>query len=224
MMIRAMILAAGRGDRMGGLTQNTPKPLLRVGGEPLIVHHIKRLVAAGVQDCLVNLHYLGEKIPEALGDGHQLGLRLHYSYEKEKLETAGGVIQALDFFNNQPFLLISADVFTDYPFERLVQLGMSELFPLAHLVMVDNPAHHREGDFALQKTGYVSFNGEKLNYAGIGIYRPQLFSGCLPGYCKLVDVMKAGILQQQVTGEYYAGSWINVDTSERLALACQLIN
>lgn len=184
-----MILAAGRGERMGALTLETPKPLLLVNGQPLIVHHIKKLAAIGVQDCLINLHYLAEKIPEVLGDGHQFGVRLHYSYEVEKLETAGGIVQALDFFENQPFILMSADVFSDYPLEKLLEIKTK----YAHLVMVDNPRHHQQGDFAIDANGLLSLEGKKLNYAGIGLYHPKLFEHYAPGYRKLVDVMRDAI-------------------------------
>lgn len=218
-MIKAMILAAGRGERMRGLTETIPKPLLLVHGEPLIVHHIKKLAAVGIKDCVINLHYLADTIAQRLGDGNQFGLRLHYSYEKEKLETGGGVIQTLEFFDNQPFLLISSDVFTDYPFAALLSMAKNTSESLAHLVMVDNPAHHQTGDFAIGKNGSLSFEGDKLNYAGIGLYHPALFSGYAHGQRQLVEILSSGIKLSRITGEYYTGRWINVDTPERLKLA-----
>ncbi len=214
-MTKAMILAAGRGERMGDLTQVTPKPLLVVNGQPLIVHHIKRLAAIGVKDCLINLHYLAEKIPGVLGDGSQFGLSLHYSYEHEKLETAGGIIHALQFFDHQPFILMSGDVLCDFPLATLLSMQTEG----AHVVMVDNPSHHQRGDFAIHRHGYLSLDGEKFNYAGIGLYNPRLFSGYAPGYRKLADVLRDGINKQVITGEHYSGRWLNVDTPERLALA-----
>ena len=218
-MIKAMILAAGRGERMRGLTETIPKPLLSVHGEPLIVHHIKKLAAVGIKDCVINLHYLAERIPEKLGNGQQFGLRLHYSYEKEKLETGGGVIQTLEFFDSQPFLLISSDVFTDYPFQTLLSMTKETSKSLAHLVMVDNPSHHQTGDFAIEKNGFLSFDGNKLNYAGIGWCHPALFSGYAHGQRRLVDILSSAIKLSRITGEYYTGQWINVDTPERLKLA-----
>ena len=222
-MTKAMIFAAGRGERMGELTHRTPKPLLLVNGQPLIVHHIKKLAAIGIKDCLINLCHLADKIPEVLGDGSQFGIRLRYSFEPEKLETAGGVIYALDFFEGQAFILMSGDVLCDYPLENLLKVTNQYPSSLAHLVMVDNPTHHREGDFALQPNGYLSLQGDKLNYAGIGLYHPKLFSGYDIGYRKLADVMQDAIAKQQLTGEYYSGRWLNVDTPERLALAQTLL-
>ena len=222
-----MILAAGKGERMGELTRDCPKPLLQVRGQPLIAHHLKKLAAIGIKDCVINLRYLGEKIQAALGDGSQLNIRIHYSVETEALETAGGIIQALDFFENKPFILMSGDVLCDFPLERLLKVSNEHLTPsltpsLSHLVMVDNPSHHHDGDFALQADGFLSLEGEKLNYAGIGIYHPKLFENYAPGYRKLVDVMKDGISKHQFKGEYYSGQWLNVDTPERLAQAQDL--
>lgn len=221
MIKQAMIFAAGKGERMGELTRKMPKPLLEVNGQPLIVYHIKKLAAIGVTDCLINLRYLGEKIQQALGDGHQFNLRLHYSYESEALETAGGIIHVLDFFENQPFILVSADVFTDYPFENLLkQLPVLEMQKiLGHLVMVDNPTHHAAGDFVIQPSGLLGFDGQKLNYAGVGLYHPQLFADYAPGYRKIGDVMQEAVRHQQLSGEHYRGRWLNVDTPERLAMA-----
>ena len=218
-----MIFAAGKGERMGELTKACPKPLLLVSGQPLISYHLRKLAAIGVQDCMINLRYLGEKIQQALGDGSQFGLRLHYSYETEALETAGGIIQVVDFFENKPFLLMSGDILCNYPLEKLVKVSKDEMGAptkrLAHLVMVDNPKHHREGDFSLGSDNFLGLEGEKLNYAGLGIYHPKLFENYAPGYRKLGDVLKEAIVKKQITGEYYSGQWLNVDTPERLALA-----
>ena len=218
-MIKAMILAAGKGERMGDVTQACPKPLLMVRDQPLIVYHLKKLAAMGVTDCVINVRYLGEKIQEALGDGSQFNIRIHYSIETEALETAGGIIQTLDFFEGKPFILMSADVFSDYPLEKLLKVSFQHLTLSGHLVMVNNPAHHREGDFSLDADGFLSLEGEKLNYAGVGIYHPKLFENYAPGYRKLVDVMREAIARKQMTGEYYSGYWLNVDTPERLAQA-----
>ncbi len=220
---RAMILAAGKGERMGELTRACPKPLLLVRGQPLISYHVRKLAAIGIQDCVINLRYLGEQIQETLGDGEKFNIRIHYSYETEALETAGGIIQTLDFFEEKPFILISGDVLCDYPLEEfLLQAALlekNESSILAHLVMVANPSHHREGDFALRQDGLLGLEGEKLNYAGMGVYHPKLFSDYPSGYRKLGDVMKAAISQRKITAEYYSGKWLNVDTPERLELA-----
>lgn len=213
-----MILAAGKGERMGELTQACPKPLLMVRGQPLIAYHLKKLAAIGIKECVINVRYLGEKIQEALGDGSQFNINIHYSVETEALETAGGIIQTLDFFENKPFILMSADVLSDYPLEKLLGVLEDEK-KLAHLVMVNNPSHHREGDFAISSDGFLSLVGDKLNYAGIGIYHPKLFENYTPGYRKIGDVMKDAIGKRCLTGEHYDGKWLNVDTPERLALA-----
>jgi len=227
-MIKAMILAAGKGERMGELTQACPKPLLLVRGQPLIVYHLKKLAAIGIKNCLINVRYLGDKIQQALGDGRQFGMYIHYSVETEALETAGGIIKALDFFENQPFILMSADVLSDYPLEKLLNAlndemgnhgGIAPTKRLGHLVMVDNPSHHREGDFAINSDGFLSLEGNKLNYAGVGIYHPKLFENYAPGYRKIADVMKDAIHKHCMTGEHYGGKWLNVDTPERLTLA-----
>ncbi len=213
-----MIFAAGKGERMGDLTRTCPKPLLMVHGQSLIVYHLKKLAAIGIKDCVINVRYLGEKIQQALGDGRQFGINIHYSIETEALETAGGIIQTLDFFDNKPFILMSADVFTDYPVEKLLG-ALTDKKQLAHLVMVNNPEHHCQGDFSLNADGLLGLDGVKLNYAGLGIYHPKLFANHSPGYRKLGDVLKEVISKKQITGEHYFGPWLNVDTPERLALA-----
>ena len=217
-MIKAMILAAGKGERMGELTHDCPKPLLMVRDQPLMVYHLKKLAAIGVKDCVINVRYLGEKIQQALGDGRQFNINIHYSVETEALETAGGIIQTLDFFESKPFIVMSADVLSDYSLEKLLN-ALNDEKKLAHLVMVNNPSHHREGDFAINADSFLSLEGKKLNYAGIGIYHPQLFEDYTPGYRKIGDVMKEGISKRCITGEHYDGKWLNVDTPERLALA-----
>lgn len=164
--MKAMILAAGRGERMRPLTDHTPKPLLKVGGKPLIAWHLKRLAAAGFQDIVINHAHLGEQIESALGDGSQWGVRIQYSPEKIALETAGGIANALPLLGNAPFLVVNGDVYTDIDF------GTLKLVPpnLAHLVMVNNPPQHAAGDFALS-SGKLSADGtEKLTFSGIGIY------------------------------------------------------
>ncbi|MFN3234483.1 MAG: N-acetylmuramate alpha-1-phosphate uridylyltransferase MurU [Gammaproteobacteria bacterium] len=212
--MKAMILAAGRGERMGNLTLDTPKPLLKVNGHALIEYQLDRLAKAGVQDCLINVFYLGEKIQLALGDGERYGLRIHYSVETEKLETAGGIIHALNFFEDQPFILLSADVWTDFPVDTL---SLPE-GKLAHLVLVNNPSHHLHGDFGLTEDGEVLLESDnRLTYANVGVYHPRLFHGFGEGFLKLRTVLEKGIKENSITGEHYAGIWRNIDTPERLA-------
>lgn len=216
--MRAMVLAAGRGDRMRPLTDKVPKPLLPVGGAPLIVHLIKALVGANFTELVINHSYLGWEIERALGDGATYGARIRYSAEPEgALETGGGIFHALPLLGEE-FLVVNGDIWTDYPFARLQQPQSR----LAHLVLVDNPAHHVQGDFALTD-GTISETGERLTFAGIGVYRAALFSGCAPGRFPLAPLLRRAIGAQQVTGERYQGRWIDVGTPQRLqALDIQL--
>lgn len=220
--MKAMIFAAGRGQRMGELTQKTPKPLLPVGEQRLIEYHLYRLAEAGICECIINTCYLAKQFPEVLGDGERYGLRISYSQETEPLDTGGGIINALDFFEDKPFLLVNGDVFTDYPFEKLINKALKSL---AHLVLVDNPEHHPQGDFVLQEDGFLALseNQKKLTYAGIALIHPQLFSSYPKGLLPLGEVLKAAIAKGLVTGEHFAGSWLNVDTPQRLLVASDAV-
>lgn len=210
--MRAMILAAGRGERMRELTLNTPKPLLQVRGRYLIEYAISRLVDAGVSDIVINISYLGSQIKEALGDGRRYGVVLHYSDEQERLETGGGIFQALPLLGNQPFIVLSGDVVTDFPLEVLPR----QLSGLAHLVMVDNPDYHPNGDFGLVD-GNISLTAKPtLTFGNVSLLHPDLFKGCQPGVFKLSSLLMPAILKQQVTGEYYQGEWYNIGTPEDL--------
>jgi MurNAc alpha-1-phosphate uridylyltransferase len=220
--MKAMILAAGRGERMRPLTDHTPKPLLKVGGKPLIAWHLKRLAAAGFQDIVINHAHLGEQIESALGDGSQWGVRIQYSPEKIALETAGGIANALPLLGNAPFLVVNGDVYTDIDF------GTLKLVPpnLAHLVMVNNPPQHAAGDFALS-SGKLSADGtEKLTFSGIGIYQPSLFASIVRGdAAKLAPLLKAAMAQGLVSGSHHRGAWHDIGTPERLqALDSQLLS
>lgn len=212
--MRAMILAAGRGERMRPLTDHTPKPLLAVGGRPLIEHHLRRFAAAGFTDVVINLAHLGDKIRQVLGDGARFGVSIHYSQEPEgALETGGGIFNALPLLDGQAFLVVNGDVWTDYPLQRLPEQPEG----LAHLVLVDNPLHHPKGDFSLVD-GRVSQQGEHLlTFSGIGVYRPELFADCVPGAFPLGPLLRRAIDAGRVTGEHYRGRWIDVGTPERLA-------
>jgi N-acetyl-alpha-D-muramate 1-phosphate uridylyltransferase len=216
--MRAMILAAGRGERMRPLTDHTPKPLLAVGGKPLIVWHIERLAQAGFKQLVINHAYLGQQIEDTLGDGARWGVSIQYSPEKTALETAGGIAKAIhlltdDGKNYAPFLVVNGDVFTE------VDFASARLQPniLAHLVMVDNPPQHPNGDFCLQD-GLLQAEGEaKLTFSGIGIYAPSLFKEVEVGQpAKLAPLLKHAMAQGLVTGEHYQGVWHDIGTPERL--------
>jgi len=223
--MRALIFAAGLGERMRPLTNHTPKPLLVAGGKPLIVWHLEKLAAIGVRDVVINTSWLAEQFPTALGDGERWGLRLHYSYEgPTPLETGGGMWNALPLLGDQPFLLANGDIWTDYDFARLPR----EPEGLAHLVMVDRPAQATHGDFALDADGHVRADGpEQLTYSGLGIYHPQLLddwrsmvgeheaSGGKPRF-RLAPILKAHMAHGRVTGEHHTGRWTDVGTPERL--------
>lgn len=212
--MKAMILAAGKGERMRPLTLHTPKPLLPVGGLPLIEHHIRALAAAGFTELVINHAWLGEQIEAYLGDGARFGVSIAYSAEGEPLETGGGIQRALPLLGAAPFLLVNGDVWCDYPFAALRR----PLDGLAHLVLVDNPAHHPAGDFRLEK-GLARPRGEQtgLTYSGIAVLDPQLFAGCQPGAFKLAPLLVEAMAHGAVSGEHYRGQWVDVGTVERLA-------
>jgi len=215
-----MILAAGRGERLRPLTDTTPKPLIEVGGKPLIVHHLERLAEAGFTDVVINLGWLGEQIPEALGDGSRFGLRIHYSPEPPgALETAGGIVHAQELLGDAPFLVVSGDVLCDYPFDTLHRLEMETL---AHLVMVDNPPHHPDGDFGIVDGRIVGNTPDKLTFSGIAVFRPELFANLEPGVRPLRPVLEQIIVEGRVSAERHTGQWMDVGSHERLQLARQL--
>ncbi len=209
-----MILAAGRGERLRPLTDATPKPLIEVGGKPLIVHHLEKLAAAGVVDVVINLGWLGEQIPEALGDGSRWGLSISYSPEPPgALETAGGIVHALGLLGDRPFLMISGDVLTDYPVTRLVGFEPSGL---GHLVMVDNPAHHPGGDFGLDGERLTQDGDQRFTFSGIAVFSPAWFRDLEPGRRALRPLFEQAIQDGRLTGEVYGGYWSDIGTVERL--------
>ncbi len=219
--MRAMILAAGRGERLRPLTDHTPKPLLEVGGRPLIEHHLVALAAAGFEEVVINLAHLGEQIRARLGDGSAFGLTIHYSEEgAQALETGGGIYQALPLLGDEPFLVVNADIYTDFPFATL----RAPMQCLAHLVLVDNPPHHPQGDFHLGPGGRVNDCGcgPRLTFAGIGLYHPALFRGCRPGPFPLAPLLRRAMAADEVTGEHFHGRWVDVGTPERLEAARRL--
>ncbi|NLY17314.1 MAG: nucleotidyltransferase family protein [Gammaproteobacteria bacterium] len=213
--MKAMILAAGKGERMRPLTLHTPKPLLRVAGKALIEYHIEALAVAGITELVINHAWLGQQVEQALGNGSRYGVRIAYSAETEPLETGGGIRKALPLLGDEPFVVVNGDVWTDYDFSELKGHADS----LAHLVLVNNPPHHPRGDFSLVQ-GVVGPEGEnKLTYSGISILHPQLFADCQSGAFALAPLLRAAMTQGRVSGEYYAGRWLDVGTTERLAEA-----
>jgi len=212
--MKAMILAAGRGERMRPLTDDTPKPLLRIGGQTLIEHHIHALAQAGITELVINHAHLGEQIVRALGDGDIYGVSIEYSAETGKaLDTGGGIHNALPLLGDAPFLVVNADIWTDFPFDELPEAPGG----LAHLVMVDNPEHHADGDFSLSN-GQLSQQGPNmLTYSGIGVYRPGLFADRTGGAFPLAPLLRGAMDREEVTGEHYTGAWSDIGTPERLA-------
>lgn len=216
--MKAMILAAGEGRRMRPLTESVPKPLLPVGGVPLIVWHINRLREAGFTELVVNVSYLGDQIIEALGDGERYGVKIVFSREMHPLETAGGIAQALPLLGDEPFLLVNSDVWTEYPLRDLRRKMPQD--EGAHLILVNNPDHHPAGDFALDGRNLISRDKTlvRYTYSGISIIQPQMIRAyprkreCFP----LLEVLQWAIEREQVSGELYGGSWLDVGTPERL--------
>ena len=259
--MKALIFAAGKGERMRPLTERTPKPLLIAGGKPLIVWHLEKLAALGVRDVVINTAWLAEQFPATLGDGSRWGLRLHYSYEgAEPLETGGGMLHALPWLGDAPFLAINGDIWTDYDFAGLPRAPAG----LAHLVLVDNPPHHLHGDFAFKPLSYrergwgegtagqASPNsvpssgasrhllpegeGERLTFAGIGVYRPELLADWrtvigdadgaqeTPPRFGLTPLLHAAMLREKVSGEFWRGAWSDIGTPQRLAQLGAILN
>ena len=212
--MKAMILAAGRGERMRPLTDTTPKPLLQVGGRALIEYHIMALHAAGIDEMVINHAWLGEQITACLGDGSRYGVQIHYSDESSgALETAGAIVKALPLLGAAPFVVINSDIFTDYDYSRLPSQPAGQ----AHLVMVDNPPQHPRGDFAL-RAGRVFAEGEpRLTFSGIGVYQPGLFVNCPEGPLPLAPLLREAMARHEVSGEHYTGQWQDIGTPTRLA-------
>lgn len=215
-----MVLAAGRGERMRPLTDHTPKALLKVGGKPLIFWQLERLARAGFESVVVNHAHLGDQIVDAVGDGSRWDITVKFSAESQALETAGGIANALPLLGAEIFAVINADVYTEFDFSRLKRrAGEMNSQPdcLAHLALVDNPAQHPEGDFALSD-GYVREQAtQRMTFSGLGVYRAGLFREISPGSAQsLAPLLRAAIARRQVTGEYYRGRWFDVGTPERL--------
>ncbi len=223
--MKAFILAAGRGERMRPLTDQTPKPLLVAGGKPLIVWHLERLAAAGFREIIINHAHLGSLIEQTLGDGSQWGVQIKYSPEPPgALETAGGIATALPLLGDEPFLVVNGDIYCDINFSRFLTLTAPRRkhswgATPAHLVMVENPAHHAGGDFSLDGERVVYANGEQtLTYAGIGVFLPSFFADVQPStVMKLRPLLDVAIASGTLTGERFTGRWVDVGTPQRLA-------
>lgn len=216
--MKAMILAAGRGERLRPLTDLIPKPLLEVGGKPLIARHLERLSAAGVSEVVINIAWLGEQIENYIGDGSHWGVRVAFSREPGgALETGGGILEALPLLDKQPFWLINGDIWTDFPFSRLPPEP-----PLsAHLVLVDNPPHNIQGDFALEHSQVHNKGTWMLTFAGIAVLDPGLWSGYRPGRFGLAPLLRQAAEHGRVSGELWQGVWHDIGTPQRLHAARQ---
>ncbi|NBC48681.1 MAG: NTP transferase domain-containing protein, partial [Gammaproteobacteria bacterium] len=212
--MKAMILAAGRGERMRPLTDQRPKPLLEAGGKPLIIHQIERLRAAGFSELVINHAHLGGQIEQALGDGRALGVAIRYSPEGQgqALETGGGIHHALPLLGDGPFLVVNGDTWCDLDY-RALRIAPADL---AQIVLVDNPSHHPDGDFALQDGRVTDAGSPRLTFAGIGVYRPALFAACAPGAFPLAPLLRAAIAAGRCGGLHHRGHWLDIGTPERL--------
>ncbi len=211
--MRAMILAAGRGERLRPLTDNVPKPLLRVEGKPLIVHHLEKLAQAGFREIVINLAHLGDIIRDTLGSGSAWNLNIHYSLESpQALDTGGGIEQALPLLGKAPFAVINADIFTQYPRTRLRAIKCDH----AHLIMVPNPARNPHGDFALT-CGRIDPDGEpRYTFSGISVYHPRFFTAKSAGCFSIVPMLISAAKTHKVTGELYRGDWHDIGTVQQL--------
>ena len=214
--MKAMILAAGRGERMRPLTDRVPKALLEVGGRPLVAWLIERLRAGGIGEIVMNHAHLGAAIESALGDGTRFGVSIRYSAEAVALETAGGIANALPLLGEAPFIAANADVYCDLDFARLARHELGSM--LAHLVLIDNPDHHPGGDFTLDGGRIGNATAGRLTFAGIGVYSPALFAGVRRGEKgQLAPLLRAAAAEGRVSGEHFRGRWVDVGTPERLA-------
>lgn len=220
--MKAMILAAGRGERMRPLTDSTPKPLLKAGGKPLIVWHLERLAKAGFNEVVINHAHLGEQIEQVLGDGSQWGVHIQYSAEKIALETAGGIANALHLLGNAPFLVVNGDTFTEFDFSSLKAVLQPN--HLAHLVLVNNPPQHAEGDFVFEEGQLKNVGACKLTFSGVGVYHPELFAHIVKGEpARLAPLLRYAIDNNRATAQYYPGVWYDIGTPERLDNLDQLL-
>ena len=212
--MKAIVLAAGKGERMRPITDRIPKPLVPVAGKPLIAYHLESLARAGVRDVVINLSHLGAQIPAALGDGSRFGLRIQYSDEGPvPFETGGGIFNALPLLGPAPFIVVNGDIWTDFDFSALALDAGSD----ARLVLVPNPPHVAKGDFGLEGDVIVESERDRYTYSGIGVYSPEFFAGCTPGKFPLLPLLKRAIAAHRLRGQVYRGDWSDIGTPERLA-------
>lgn len=212
-MMKAMILAAGRGERMRPLTDNTPKPLLKVNGKALIEYHVENLAKAGFKEIVINHAHLGSQIEDYLGNGNRYGVKIAYSPEQQgALDTGGGIFNAIHLLGDDHFIVVNGDIWTDFPFDRLPL----DFKGFVHLVLVDNPAHNPQGDFLLRAGKVLDREGARLTYSGIGMYSSALFSDCKPGPFSIVPLLKGAMQAGLVSGEHYMGYWSDIGTPQRL--------
>ncbi|MCK5790221.1 MULTISPECIES: N-acetylmuramate alpha-1-phosphate uridylyltransferase MurU [unclassified Ketobacter] len=217
--MKAMLLAAGRGERMGALTQECPKPLLPVAGKPLLRHHLERLAQAGIREVVINTSYRARQIEHFLQQQSDLGLALHVSHEPARLETGGGIHNALPLLGDAPFLLMNGDVWSDYPLQALSLPAQA----LAYLVLVANPEHNPRGDFAVRGPLAVAEGEPRYTFSGISVLDPRLFRGCAAGRFPLAPLLREAMGNNQVQCEIYQGLWIDVGTPQRLQAVEQLV-
>jgi N-acetyl-alpha-D-muramate 1-phosphate uridylyltransferase len=228
--MRAMILAAGRGERMRPLTDFTPKPLLKVGGKPLIVWHLERLAVAGFKEIIINHAHLGAQIESYLGNGAEWGVSIQYSAEKVALETAGGIANALDLLGGEPFLVVNGDIYTEIDFKNIalqanIHAGAGHALKLAHLVLIDNPPQHPNGDFSIENDALQHTGKKMLTFSGVGVYHPDLFKDIIKGEAaKLAPLLRKAIDNNAATAQYYQGVWHDIGTPERLKKLDESLN
>jgi len=217
--MRAMILAAGRGERMRPHTDHAPKPLIPVAGKPLIQRHLENLRAAGIGEVVINLGWLGEKIRGVVGDGTKFGMSVRYSEEGwPALESGGGIFHALGLLGSGPFVVVNGDVYTDFPLAQLAQRARTlDAATLAHLVLVPNPAHNPRGDFALERGRVGNREDGRFTFSGLSVHRPEFFEGCTAGHFPLLPLWRRSAGLGHLSGEVYEGCWSDVGTPERLA-------
>jgi MurNAc alpha-1-phosphate uridylyltransferase len=216
--MRAMILAAGRGERMWPLTDKMPKSMLEINGKPLIQYHVENLVQAGIVDIVINHAFFGEQIEACLNDGKALGASITYSVEGDQpLETAGGIVKALPLLGDKPFVTVNADIWTDFPFQDLMCQSDDLSSDSVHLILVDNPEHNPEGDFALSDEKVINHGEPMLTFSGVSIFTPEFFKDCASGSAPLAPILRLAVSQGRVTGSHYQGQWQDIGTPERLS-------
>jgi len=212
--MKAIVLAAGRGERMRPITDRIPKPLVPVAGKPLIAYHLESLARAGVREVVINLSHLGAQIPAALGDGSRFGVQITYSDEGPvPFETGGGIFNALPLLGPVPFIVVNGDIWTDFDFSGFTLDAGAH----ARLVMVPNPPHVARGDFGLDGDSIIESERDRYTYSGIGVYSPEFFAGCEPGRFPLLPLLKRAIAARRLRGQVYRGDWSDIGTPARLA-------